>query len=208
MQDLGSQCKIVRAKLASSEDGRNVASKVLMHYARIDILLNCAGVQSRHLAEEFPDEDWERVKPVNLHAVSILCLDFGAAMLRQLPHPPTQAKGIDHQCGFSSLVLGRRYCTRVCCFEGRMEQLTRTLSNGWSGKGIDANAVELGHIDTQMNTAFMNNKKRAEGILARIRAGRWGSPDDFRETIITLTSAASQYVNGEIMKVDGGWMWR
>lgn len=92
--------------------------------------------------------------------------------------------------------------------KGGVGQLTKALSNEWASKGVTVNAVAPGYIATEMNTALIQDEKRAESILARIPAGRWGSPDDFKGVVVWLASAASAYVSGEIVTVDGGWMGR
>lgn len=92
--------------------------------------------------------------------------------------------------------------------KGGVAQLTKALSNEWSSKGISVNAIAPGYIATEMNTALMEDKDRAASILARIPAGRWGSPEDFKGAIVYLASASSAYVSGEILTVDGGWMGR
>lgn len=92
--------------------------------------------------------------------------------------------------------------------KGGVAQLTKALSNEWAGKGISVNAIAPGYIATEMNTALMEDEKRAESILARIPAGRWGTPEDFKGVVVWLASAASAYVSGELVTVDGGWMGR
>lgn len=92
--------------------------------------------------------------------------------------------------------------------KGGVGQLTKALSNEWASKGINVNAIVPGYIATEMNTALMQDEKRAESILVRIPAGRWGLPEDFKGAIVFLASAASAYVSGELLTVDGGWMGR
>lgn len=92
--------------------------------------------------------------------------------------------------------------------KGGVAQLTKALSNEWAGKGISVNAIAPGYIATEMNTALIQDEKRAESILSRIPAGRWGSPEDFKGAVVWLASRASAYVSGEIVTVDGGWMGR
>jgi len=92
--------------------------------------------------------------------------------------------------------------------KGGVAQLTKALSNEWAGKGINVNAIAPGYIATDMNSALLEDKERAKGILARIPAGRWGSPEDFKGPVVFLASGASAYVTGEILTVDGGWMGR
>lgn len=92
--------------------------------------------------------------------------------------------------------------------KGGVAQITKSFSNEWAGKGICVNGIAPGYIATEMNTALINDKDRAASILARIPAGRWGSPEDFKGGVVYLASRASGYVSGEILTVDGGWMGR
>lgn len=92
--------------------------------------------------------------------------------------------------------------------KGGVGQLTKALSNEWVAKGINVNAIAPGYIATDMNTALINDENRNAGIMARIPAGRWGQPEDFKGVVVFLASGASSYVSGEIITVDGGWMGR
>jgi 2-dehydro-3-deoxy-D-gluconate 5-dehydrogenase len=92
--------------------------------------------------------------------------------------------------------------------KGGIAQLTKALSNDWAGKGINVNAIAPGYVDTDMNVALINDPVRNPAILARIPAGRWGKPEDFKGVVIFLASEASRYVSGELITVDGGWMGR
>ena len=92
--------------------------------------------------------------------------------------------------------------------KGGVSQLTKALSNEWAGKGVAVNAIAPGYVATEMNTALMEDENRAKSILARIPAGRWGTPEDYKGPVLFLASAASQYISGECLVVDGGWMGR
>lgn len=92
--------------------------------------------------------------------------------------------------------------------KGGVAQLTKALSNQWSSQGISVNAIAPGYIDTEMNSALMADNHRATSILERIAVDRWGRPQDFQGPVVFLASAASSYVSGEILLVDGGWMGR
>ena len=92
--------------------------------------------------------------------------------------------------------------------KGGVAQLTKALSNEWASKGINVNAVAPGYIDTDMNVALINDSNRNAGIMARIPAGRWGKPEDFKGPVVFLASQASGYVSGEVLCVDGGWLGR
>lgn len=92
--------------------------------------------------------------------------------------------------------------------KGGIAQLTKALSNEWASKGINVNAIAPGYVATDMNTALLRDPHRAETILARIPAGRWAVPEDFKGVTVFLASRASRYISGEIVTVDGGWMGR
>jgi 2-deoxy-D-gluconate 3-dehydrogenase len=92
--------------------------------------------------------------------------------------------------------------------KGGVGQLTKALSNEWAGKGISVNAIAPGYIATDMNEALIKDEERAKSILARIPAGRWGSPEDFKGVVVFLAGAGAAYVSGEVVTVDGGWMGR
>ena len=92
--------------------------------------------------------------------------------------------------------------------KGGVAQITKAFSNEWAAKGINVNAIAPGYIATEMNTALIEDQERAASILARIPMGRWGNPEDFKGAVVFLASAASAYVSGEILTVDGGWMGR
>ena len=92
--------------------------------------------------------------------------------------------------------------------KGAIGQLTKALSNEWAAHGVNVNAIAPGYIATDNTQALRDDSLRREQILARIPAGRWGDPDDFKGPVVFLSSAASRYVHGEILVVDGGWMGR
>ena len=92
--------------------------------------------------------------------------------------------------------------------KGAIGQLTMAFANEWAGQGVNVNAIAPGYIATDNTEALRNNPERADSILARIPAGRWGEPDDFKGPTVFLASDASNYMSGSIMLVDGGWMGR
>ena len=92
--------------------------------------------------------------------------------------------------------------------KGAIGQLTMAFSNEWAGKGVNVNAIAPGYISTDNTKALRNDPQRADSILSRIPAGRWGKPEDFAGPVVFLCSEASDYMHGSIMLVDGGWMGR
>jgi 2-deoxy-D-gluconate 3-dehydrogenase len=210
---LGRRSQIYTANLTSPASVAALVPKVLADGHQIDILVNCAGIQRRHPAHEFPDSDWAEVLQVNLNAVFTLSRDVGAHMLaRPAPaaadtRPPRRKGSIIHVASLLSFQGGINVPAYAAA-KGGVAQLTKALSNQWAGQGITVNAIAPGYIATDMNTALLQDEARNKAILERIPAGRWGRPEDFKGAVVFLASPAAAYVSGEILTVDGGWMGR
>lgn len=207
VEKIGRKCKIYTADLASKSSVGGLVKKVEADDHKITILLNCGGIQRRHPSHQFPDEDWDEVLQVNLNTVFTLCRDVGAHMLAREPDSTGRRGAIINIASLLSFQ-GGLTVPAYAASKGGVAQLTKALSNEWASKGIQVNAIAPGYIATEMNTALINDKTRAEQIMARIPAGRWGKPDDFKGPIVFLASRAAAYVSGEIHTVDGGWMGR
>jgi 2-deoxy-D-gluconate 3-dehydrogenase len=177
------------------------AATVLAEQGTPDILINNAGVIRRTPAAEHPDEMWSEVIDVNLNAQFLLSRDIGARMIE---------RGSGKIIFTASLLTfqGGINVPGYAASKGAIGQLTKALANEWAAKGVQVNAIAPGYIATDNTEALRNDPARQQAILSRIPAGRWGEPDDFKGPAIFLASAASDYVNGEILVVDGGWMGR
>ncbi|PSN61262.1 NAD(P)-binding protein [Corynespora cassiicola Philippines] len=208
VEKLGRKATIYTADLSSASSVSELVPKVLKDGHRIHILLNCGGIQRRHPAHQFPDDDWQAVLQVNLSSVFTLCRDVGAHMLAQEPDLPLNRRGSIINVASLLSFQGGITVPAYSASKGGVAQLTKALSNEWSSKGVTVNAIAPGYIATEMNTALINDESRATSILQRIPAGRWGNPDDFKGGIVYLASAASAYVSGEVLTIDGGWMGR
>ena len=186
----------------------SLAARLASASQRIDILLNCAGIQRRHPAACFPTADWDEVLRVNLTVPFELCREIGALMLAQEPSERTGRRGSIVNVASLLTFQGGITVPAYAASKGGIGQLTKALSNEWAGKGVNVNAIAPGYIATEMNTALMQDEARAKSIMERIPAGRWGNPDDFKGVVVFLAGRASGYVSGEIVTVDGGWMGR
>ena len=207
IQSLGRKATIYTADLASRESVSALVKKVVSDGHQIHILLNCGGIQRRHPAHQFPDNDWDEVLNVNLNSVFTLCRDVGAHMLSREPDAHNRRGAIINIASLLSFQ-GGFTVPAYAASKGGVAQLTKALSNEWASKGINVNGIAPGYIATEMNDALMKDKVRSEQIMARIPAGRWGSPEDFKGPVVFLASRASGYVSGEILTVDGSWMAR
>ncbi|SDX99170.1 2-deoxy-D-gluconate 3-dehydrogenase [Evansella caseinilytica] len=201
IEKLGVTCEIFQCDLHDLDRVRNVLPEVLEKLGAVDILVNNAGIQRRHPAVEFPESDWDEVLKVNLKAVWILCQEAGKIMTDQ-----KKGKIIN----IASLVSyqGGIFVPAYTAAKGAVGQLTKALANEWSSLGVNVNAIVPGYIATEMNTALIDDPVRSRQILERIPAGRWGDPEDFKGAAIYLASAASDYVHGHLLAVDGGWLGR
>lgn len=180
---------------------RTFAGNVIAMHGTPDILVNNAGTIRRAPAAVHPLEDWHHVIDVNLNAQFILSREIGAKMIE---------RGSGKIIFTASLLTFQGGITvpGYAASKGAIGQLTKALSNEWAGKGVNVNAIAPGYIATDNTEALRNDPVRSEQILARIPAGRWGDPDDFKGPVVFLASDAAKYVNGETLVVDGGWMAR
>jgi 2-deoxy-D-gluconate 3-dehydrogenase len=167
----------------------------------IDILVNNAGIIVRHPAAEFPDEDWDRTIEINLNVQWLLAREFGRGMLE---------RGSGKIIFMASLLSFQGGITvpAYAAAKGGLAQLTKSLANEWAGRNVQVNAIAPGYIATDNTAPLRADAERNSAILARIPAGRWGSPEDIAGAALYLASAASDYVSGSLITVDGGWMGR
>lgn len=165
---------------------------------RLDVLIPAAGIQRRHLPEEFPIEEWDLVININLNHVFILCKKALQVMLKQ----PTGGKIIN----IASMVswFGGTTVPAYTASKGAVTQLTKSLAVDCAGRNININAVAPGYMDTEM-CANMTQERKDE-TSKRIPAGRWGTPNDLKGPVLFLSSNASDYLNGVIIPVDGGYL--
>ena len=167
----------------------------------IDILVNNAGTIRRAPAAEHRDEDWDQVLAVNLTAPFALARELGKRML-------DRGRG---KIIFTASLLSFQGGINVPGYtaaKSGIAGLTRALANEWAGRGVNVNAIAPGYIATDNTQALRADPQRSRGILERIPAGRWGRPEDLAGATVFLASAASDYVHGTTILVDGGWLGR
>lgn len=167
----------------------------------IDILINNAGTIMRKPAVEHPDDYWDKVIEVNLSAQFILSREVGKRMVE---------RGSGKMIFTASLLTFQGGITvpGYSASKGGIGQLVKALANEWAGKGVNVNAIAPGYIRTDNTQALQDDPDRSKAILDRIPAGRWGETEDFAGPAVFLASAASDYLHGSIVTVDGGWMGR
>jgi 2-dehydro-3-deoxy-D-gluconate 5-dehydrogenase len=167
----------------------------------VDILVNNAGIIRRAPAVEHDDLDWDEVLEIDLTAVFRLCRAAGARMV---------AKGHGKIINVASLLAfqGGILVPSYAAAKGGVAQLTKALANEWAASGVNVNAIAPGYMRTENTRALQDDPVRHQQITSRVPAGRWGEPTDLAGPVVFLASRASDYLNGHVLVVDGGWMGR
>jgi 2-deoxy-D-gluconate 3-dehydrogenase len=175
-----------------------IASAV-KRFGSVDILVNNAGIIRRAPAADYSAHDWNEVIDTDLNAVFQWSQAAGKIMIEQ---------GSGKIINIASLLSfqGGLNVAAYAAAKGGVAQLTKALSNEWAKYGVNVNAIAPGYMLTNATAALRSNSERSTQIFSRIPAGRWGEPEDLAGAIIYLASAASDYVNGHILAVDGGWL--
>ena len=166
-----------------------------------DILISNAGSLVRTPLEDHTDHHWDKIIEINLSSQFILARELSKSMIEN---------------GFGKIIFtasilsyqGGLFVPSYASSKGGIAQLTKALSNELAEKGINVNAIAPGYVATDITTALRTDPKRSADLMARIPMKRWGTIEDMGGAAVYLASAASNYVNGELLNVDGGWMGR
>jgi 2-dehydro-3-deoxy-D-gluconate 5-dehydrogenase len=198
----GTAFHAIKADLSTLEPIASVAEEAASLTGRVDILVNNAGIIRRADAIDFTEGDWDEVMNVNLKSVFFLSQAVARRML-------ADEKGgkIINIASLLSFQGGIRIPSYTASKSG-LAGLTRLLACEWAGKGINVNAIAPGYFATNNTQALREDARRSTEILGRIPAGRWGEPHDIGGAAVFLASAASNYVHGIVLPVDGGWLAR
>lgn len=203
VQALGRRFLPISANLleAHAEDVTNVVEQVVAGLGSPDILVNNAGIIRRAPVLEFSEKDWDDVLQINLKAVFLLSQAIGRVMVE---------KGKGKIINIASMLSfqGGIWVPSYTASKSGVAGITRLMANELAVKGLNVNAIAPGYMATDNTVALRANPDRAPAILDRIPAGRWGEPADLMGTVVFLASAASDYLNGAIVPVDGGWLTR
>ena len=176
-----------------------VISSTIRRWNSIDILVNNAGIIRRAPATDYTAHDWNEVIDTDLNAVFQWSQVAGKVMVEQ---------GSGKIINIASLLSfqGGLNVVAYAAAKGGVSQLTKALSNEWAKYGVNVNAIAPGYMLTDNTAALRANSERSAQVFSRIPAGRWGEPEDLAGAIIYLASGASDYVNGHVLAVDGGWL--
>lgn len=197
----GRKALALAGDLSDSETPRELIARTIEHFGRLDILVNNAGTIRRAPATEYSEEDWATVIEVNLSSVFRLAQLAGRHMIE---------RGGGKILNIASLLSFQGGITvpAYAASKGGVAQLTKALANEWAAKNVNVNAIAPGYMRTDNTRALQQDETRNRQILERIPAGRWGEPRDLAGAAVFLCSSASDYINGHVLVVDGGWMGR
>ena len=201
-RDKGFDCQGLKVNLANAEERKAGFEKAVEMLGGLDIMLNAAGIQRRYESPNFPMEDWHDVIEVNLNAP----FDLSQMAAREFLKKEVPYGKIINIASMLSF-FGGQTVPAYAASKGGVAQFSKCMCNELAGKGININCIAPGYMDTDMNTALTDpNNPRYKTITDRIPAGRWGNGEDMKGTAIFLASAASDYLNGAVIPVDGGYL--
>lgn len=192
----------ITGDLSDPETPKRLVAQTIERFGRIDILINNAGTIRRAPAVDYSEEDWAAVMEVNLSSVFRLSQLAGRHMIET--GRGGKIVNIASLLSFQGGITVPAYAAS----KGGVAQLTKALANEWAKHGINVNAIAPGYMRTNNTAALQADETRNRQILERIPAGRWGEPEDLAGAAVFLSSSASDYINGHVLVVDGGWMGR
>lgn len=202
VEALGRKFVGIVANLMTIDPIQSIVDKAVESFGKVDILINNAGIIRRTDAIEFSEKDWDDVMNINIKTVFF----FSQAVAKQFVKQGTGGKiiNIASMLSFQGGIRVPSYAASKSAVAG----ITRSLANEWAKHNININAIAPGYMATNNTAALRGDEDRSSAILERIPAGRWGLPSDMQGPIVFLASEASDYVNGYIVAVDGGWLAR
>lgn len=201
VETAGKRFYAYQADFSNRESLYAFLEKVKADHPGIDILVNNAGHIMRKPAAEHPDDYWDSIMNINLNSQFIITREIGKRMVE------AKSGKIIFTCSLLSFQGGINV-PGYAASKGAVSSLLKAFANEWASHGINVNGVAPGYIATDNTTQLRNDPERSAAILSRIPAGRWGTPTDMAGAFVFLASPASDYINGSIITVDGGWMGR
>jgi len=198
---LGRRSIEIIADLSTTEPIAAIIEESLKVFGKIDILVNNAGIIRRTPAIDFSEKDWDDVMAVNTRTLFFLTQAVARDMMKRKSGKIISVASL---LSFQGGILVPSYAAS----KGAVAQITKALANEWAIHGINVNAIAPGYMATNNTLPLRQDPVRSKAILERIPAGRWGTPEDLKGAVVFLASDASNYVNGHVLVVDGGWLAR
>lgn len=199
VRGLNRKCLILPNDVSKASEIQIMVNRVIEAFGKIDILINSQGTQVRKPAFEMTEQDWDGLMSVNLKSVFFSCQAVGREMTKQ-------GKGKIINIASLTSVIGLPNISIYGASKGGVAQLTKALAVEWAPHHINVNAVLPGYYKTALTEDLFKNEEKAKWVLSRIPLGRTGLPEDLAGTVVFLSSEASDYITGQILPVDGGWL--
>lgn len=194
----GYKAEAIAADVSKVGDIKNMVEIVLQKYGKIDVLVNCAGVNRRKKAIEYNEEDWDFMVDINLKGVFFTCLEVGKTMIERGEGAIVNISSIQGE-----VVLPERSIYAIT--KGGVKQLTKALAVEWSKFGVRVNAISPAFVETPMVEKVLEDENWRNIILSHTPMGRVGKPEEIAEVILFLASERASYITGANIMVDGGW---
>lgn len=201
IERMGRRAATVAGDLSDKDVPASLVDESVDRFGRVDILVNNAGMIRRSAAVDHSEDDWAAVIEVNLSSVFRLSQAAGRRMIEQ---GSGKIVNIASLLSFQGGITVPAYTASKSAVAG----LTKALANEWAKFGVNVNAIAPGYMETKNTAPLRRDETRNRQILERIPAGRWGSPDDLAGAAVFLSGAASDYMHGHVLVVDGGWLAR
>jgi 2-dehydro-3-deoxy-D-gluconate 5-dehydrogenase len=201
VESLGRKAWTTNADLADRQAVLRMADDAQRQAGAIDILVNNGGTIARQPAVDYSETEWDRVVNTDLDSVWFLSQYFGRGMVERRSGKIVNIASV---LSFSGGITVPAYTASKHAVAG----LTKALANEWARHNVQVNAIAPGYFSTDNTQRLRDDATRFAEITSRIPAGRWGDPNELAGAVVFLASAASNYVNGHILLVDGGWMAR
>jgi 2-deoxy-D-gluconate 3-dehydrogenase len=198
---MGRKAITIVADLMSINPIQSIVDETIRTFGKVDVLINNAGIIRRTPAIDFSEKDWDDVMAINSKTVFFFCQAAARDMMKRKYGKIINVASL---LAFQGGILVPSYAAS----KGAVAQITKALANEWAQHGISINAIAPGYMATNNTKALREDPVRSKTILDRIPAGRWGVSDDLKGPALFLASQASDYMNGHVLVVDGGWMAR
>ncbi|HGE70690.1 TPA: glucose 1-dehydrogenase [Candidatus Poribacteria bacterium] len=199
IEKIGRKVLPINADISNLKQANDMVDKVVTEFGKIDILVNNAGTTIRMKVEDFTEEAWDKVMAVNLKGAFFCAQAVGKVMIKQMSGKIINTASLLSAIGVPNAVA-------YAATKGGIAQITKCMAVEWAKYNINVNAIAPGYFRTPLTKPLQDDPIRSSQILSRIPMQRWGDPDDLKGIVVFLASEASNYVTGQIIFVDGGWM--
>ena len=200
IEKFGGPVIAIQADISKMKDIRNLVDRAVKEFGKIDFLFNNAGIIRRSPSEEITEKDWDETIDINLKGPFFLAQAVARVMISQ------KRKGKIINTSSLAAVQGGKRVPAYAASKGGLSQVTKSMANDWAKYHILVNAIGPGWVKTELTEPLRQDKERFTEITSRIPLGRWADPEDFAGVAIFLASDASDYITGQTIFVDGGWL--